>query len=78
MIVGNSCHSPSVLFGIINSVVNSSSAPPLVASKAVCENLLKFFVDRIADVRSHIIPPVTDPSTDVAFDHFKRVFLTAE
>lgn len=78
VIVANNCHSPSASFGIINSVINSSSAPPLVASKAMCENLLKFFVDRIAYIRSHIIPPVTDPSTYVAFDHFMRIFLTAE
>lgn len=76
--MANNCHSPSVSFGIINSVINSFSAPSLVASKAMCQNLLKFFVDRIAYIRSHIIPPVTDPSTYVAFDHFMRIFLTAE
>lgn len=54
-IVSNNCHKPRILFGIINSVLNPPTADPHIAVNITSENLMKLFINKIVDIRSHII-----------------------
>lgn len=64
-----------VLFSIINSVVNPAGS----SSHRVQSSRWEFDFDaRIVSIRSHIIPPGSDPSfhtSSLAFDHFEFVSL---
>ena len=72
-IVSNNYHWPHILFNI-NAVINPPGAAPLAESQ---ENFLKFFNDKIADIRSHIVALATDTSVNTSysavFDHFEPV-----
>jgi len=49
-------HKPKILFTILNSAVNPVSAVCLNASTVVCDSFLKFFTEKIVDIRQNIVP----------------------
>ncbi len=59
-IIARNCHQPKILFTILDSVVNPTSNIGLNASPAICDSFLKFFTDKIVDIRRHIIPSNCD------------------
>jgi len=64
-VISKNCHRPKILFHTINSVVNPSSDVLPKPSLTICNNFLHFFVDKIANIRSHIQPSLLDPSNPV-------------
>lgn len=69
-IISNNSHRPESYF-TINSVINPSHS---IQSLQLSEKLLRFFVDKVAAVRTRITPPVPVYSSAV-FNHFEPVSL---
>ena len=74
------CHKPRVLFKVINSALNAPQTAGVEASPAVCEDFLRFFIDKVTLTRALISPPAFDPSLSVpcsaVLDTFQPVTLS--
>lgn len=57
---------PKVLFSVINSVVNSPVNTMCTPSEALCESFLRFFINKISNLRSTISPSHPEPYPIVA------------
>ncbi len=55
-LIAKNAHSPKILFNTINSVLNPISNLYPDPSPMACENFLKFFTEKIDDIRSCIVP----------------------
>ncbi len=70
---------PKVLFSVINSVVNPPVNTMCTASEALCESFLRFFIDKISNLRSTISPSHTEPSIPLlhyaSWDAFEPISL---
>jgi len=58
-IISSNSHKPSVLFSTINSVLNTPQATCLEPCAELCEQFLNFFIDKIDELRSNIVSPLT-------------------
>ncbi|KAF7664257.1 hypothetical protein LDENG_00183040 [Lucifuga dentata] len=55
---------PKVLFDTINSIVSPISPQLPIFSNDDCNKFLKYFVDKVANIRDNILPPSSHLSTD--------------
>lgn len=80
-VILNTSHKTKVLFSTINAVLNPSQPTASDVSPHTCKIFLQFFVDKVTVIRTHIIPPSTDPSIpatcSVVFDQFELVSLSS-
>lgn len=78
-IIVSNCHKPRVLFKVINSTLNASQTVGAEPSPPVCENFLRFFIDKVSSIRALISPSASDPSVflpcSAVFDSFEPVTL---
>lgn len=56
-IVSCNSHKPHVLFNVLNSIINPRVNGSTASSTTLCESFLKFFVDKVAAVRSSVSLP---------------------
>lgn len=61
-IINNNFHRPKTLFTVFNTVVNPTVSKYPAVSKTMCEDFLRFFVDKINSIRRGISHPDSDPS----------------
>uniref|UniRef100_A0A671Y010 Reverse transcriptase domain-containing protein n=1 Tax=Sparus aurata TaxID=8175 RepID=A0A671Y010_SPAAU len=64
-IISQNLNKPCVLFKTIDSILNAPQSTCLEASPQVCEDFLRYFIDKVATIRTHISPPSFDPSIPV-------------
>ena len=55
-IITNNSSNPRTLFKVINSVISPPPAPPIDPSPEKCEEFLKFFLDKVRNIRLQITP----------------------
>uniref|UniRef100_A0A8C5AN71 Reverse transcriptase domain-containing protein n=1 Tax=Gadus morhua TaxID=8049 RepID=A0A8C5AN71_GADMO len=67
-------HKPRVLFKVINSALNAPQALQIEGSPAVCEDFLRFFIDKVTSARALISPPAIDPSVSAPCSVFLEMF----
>ncbi len=67
-LIAKNAHSPKIWFNTINSVLNPMSNLYPDPSPMACENFLKFFTEKIDDIRSCIVPspPELPQSTSIS------------
>ena len=58
-LINTNKNKPKVLFSVINTLVNPAPPPVPVFSDDDCEQFLSFFLDKVNNIRSNIIPPST-------------------
>uniref|UniRef100_A0A3P9MP71 Reverse transcriptase domain-containing protein n=1 Tax=Oryzias latipes TaxID=8090 RepID=A0A3P9MP71_ORYLA len=73
-------HKPRVLFSTIDAALNAPKSVYVQPTLETCETFLRFFVDKVNNVRALISPPGFDPSVvvscPVTFDQFEPVTLS--
>ena len=79
-IINKNSHRPQILFGTINSIINPHVSPDADASTDICEKFLKFFTEKIENIRSQFNPSPSDitpgcSGATVIFNTFKQVSL---
>lgn len=71
---------PRTLFIIFNSIVNPTGYEPLNASDVLCDDFLRFFLNKIKAIRLGISQPDWDPSVCLActveFSYFEPISLS--
>ena len=61
-LISSNKHNPRILFDTINALVSPSGPQASVSSKSDCDEFLHFFVNKIRDVRTNILPSLPQNS----------------
>ena len=77
LLVSTNVHKPQVLFNVFDSLVNPCDIVCVEPSPSLCEDFLKYFVNKISTLRSALPQPAQDPSAPIAssavFNQFEPV-----
>ncbi|XP_043935110.1 uncharacterized protein LOC122808205 [Protopterus annectens] len=66
-LVSENSHNPRVLYGVIVSVLNAQDYFPVQASTTICNDFLKFFMDKVANLRMAVpVVPLQGPLISVS------------
>ena len=76
-IISTNGHNPRTLFKVLNSVTNPTPCPSNDLSNEKCAEFLNFFLSKVENIRSQIIPdtscPPFFPNIKVSFNQFSPV-----
>ncbi len=79
-VVASNRQRPQVLFNVVNSLVNPRDSDCIVPSLILCENFLKYFVDKITGLSFPPITVITDPPIfsfcPAVFQQFDHIIFT--
>lgn len=65
-----------ILFNTINAVINSAVTTGLHVSPAICENLLRFFINKTSHISPSACDPTVPPTCSAVLNQFEPVSLS--